>query len=200
MWSHVHLKQTSFKCKIVTNRMKSDVEIELSQFKDCFVIIQMIDIHKGDIGIINHYIKDPYETISTMDFIRFCRYCSLDGFTSKNVFFHQDLVKSLLNCASGEPGFRCKILDSGRILQTKEPFFGRDFNGGFVFASDFFGCFFAIWNPDFWSEFRWPTVGILVALSQSVFSEEIRNSGNCFLYSKILWETHLELEEQLASL
>ena len=23
--------------------------------------------------------------------------------------FHQDLVKSLLNCASGEPGFRCKI-------------------------------------------------------------------------------------------
>ena len=32
-------------------------------------------------------------------------------------------MKSLLNCASGGPGFRCKILDSGRILQTKEPFF-----------------------------------------------------------------------------
>ena len=51
-----------------------------------------------------------------------------------------------------------------------------DFTGGFVFASDFFGCFFsffAIWNPDFWIEFSEPTVGLLVVISQSVFSEEI---------------------------
>ena len=82
-------------------------------------------------------------------------------------------MKSLLNCASGEPGFRCKILDSGRILQTKEPFLGGISMEDLFLPVIFLDVFFAIWNPDFWSEFSWPTVGLLVALSQGVFSEEI---------------------------
>ena len=80
-----------------------------------------------------------------------------------------------------------KILDLGRILQTKELFF----LGYLISMEDLFlpviflDVSFAIWNPDFWSVLSWPTVGFLVALSQHVFfSQEI---FNVFLYSKIVW-------------
>ena len=64
-----------------------------------------------------------------------------------------------------------KILDSGRILQAKEPFFEGNFNGGFVFAIEFFGCFFCYLEPDFWSEFSRPTVGFLAIFSQFFFQK-----------------------------
>ena len=57
-----------------------------------------------------------------------------------------------------------------------------------------FGMFsFAIWNPDFWSEFSWPTVGFLVVFTQ-FFPEErskywrlffvFKDSGVCRQFSE----------------
>ena len=80
------------------------------------------DRHKGYIGIVaSHYIINnpinPYETISLMECHKgFLLLLLTFWFHLHNCSFHQDLVKSLLNCASGEPGIRCKMLDSGRVL------------------------------------------------------------------------------------
>ena len=49
-----------------------------------------------------------------------------------------------------------------------------------------FLCFFAIWNPVFWSEFSWPTVGFLLIFSQFLFQKRDLNSGGCFLYLRIV--------------
>ena len=58
-------------------------------------------------------------------------------------------MKSLLNCASGGPGFRCNILDHfgfGQNFVTKKTVSWVDTNGGFLFAIDFLGCFFLLFG------------------------------------------------------
>ena len=119
--------------------------------------------------------KDPHEKKQFNGGHKgFCCHCSLDGFNSKNVFLFTRIWWSpYWTVRPGSPASDVRFSIRAELLSQKTVSWA-DTTGGFLFASDFFWCFFfAIWNPDFWSELRWPTVRFLVALSQNVFPKEI---------------------------